>query len=408
MSKAIRVDIDFDKIITENLAAEMPNRVADLENALDDRDITGIIEAPDEELELALSTLRYTEVELSGNHHIKPHMRRFGRINSLHGVFGIEPRKGADDLNRINENSLSECSTEGVGVGVSGSGGIRIWRELEEGEQAGANIAEWAQSVPRDLVQAWNRGASTANIQLEEAGRKYIEERTETYSRVFGPVERAAKVIGLRLISKESGPSLNLQKKSLPTKAKSVRGATSGFERAVFLELVTKLKELASCIEAIPWLFDRVEEELRSIILALLNAAFEVQGVAEGFRVAGKTDIVISFENKECLVGECKNWKGPGCVKETVDQAFSYLKWQDQQAVVIFFSKNKSMDGTIKAAKKKVLQLDGMVSGTLETVDDRHFKAKFIHPNDTAKKLDLHFLFVNIYCQKIPNRRSKG
>jgi hypothetical protein len=90
------VDIDFEKIVADGLATEMPKRLAELERALDDRDVTGVVEDPDGELELALSFLRYSEVELSGGHDIKPHLQRFcfasrvefpKPISSLHGVF---------------------------------------------------------------------------------------------------------------------------------------------------------------------------------------------------------------------------------------------------------------------------------------------------------------------------------
>lgn len=409
------MDIDFDRIITESLADEIPIRIAQLERTIDQRDVTGIVEDPDGELEFVLNDLIFIKVELSGNHHIRPHLQRFSFTSNkelpepfymLQGVFGIEPRRGADQLERFVDKRLAAISDDRDGMGVTGSGGIRIWRELKEGEQAGAAIASWAQAAPSDLVNAWNRGVAEANTRLEKAGRDCIEEKTNIHTLLFGPVESAAKAIGLQLISRKSGPSLTLDKKALNIKAKATRSRSVGFERAVFLHIAEKVKELASYIEAIPWLFALHEEELRSIVLTLLNAAFEVRGVAEGFRVSGRTDIVVSFEEKDCLVGECKRWQGPKCLTETVDQAFSYLKWQDQQAAVIFFSKNKSMARTIKNAKTKLSDVPGVVASTLNTIDERHFTAKFIHPSDRAKQLELHFIFVNIYTKKIPKRRS--
>ena len=85
-------------------------------------------------------------------------------------------------------------------MGVTGSGGIRIWRALKEGEQAGVEIASWAKAVPTELVGAWNRAVTAANAQLESAGRACIEKRIDTYSRLFGPVKRAARAIGLQFV----------------------------------------------------------------------------------------------------------------------------------------------------------------------------------------------------------------
>jgi hypothetical protein len=53
------------------------------------------------------------------------------------------------------------------------------------------------------------------------------------------------------------------------------------------------------------------EEDLRHVLLTALNTHKGIEGVAEAFNVAGKTDILVRHQNRNLFVAECKLWSGP-------------------------------------------------------------------------------------------------
>lgn len=82
------------------------------------------------------------------------------------------------------------------------------------------------------------------------------------------------------------------------------------------------------------------EEELRDFILALLETHYENRVSGETFRKNGKTDILVSFDNKAAFIGECKIWHGIKKINDAVKQLFSYSMWKDTKTALIVFNKN--------------------------------------------------------------------
>lgn len=89
------------------------------------------------------------------------------------------------------------------------------------------------------------------------------------------------------------------------------------------------------------------EEQLRDQLLATLNTHYD-NATGETFRKAGKTDILIEFDNKAAYIGECKIWHGDKAFSEAINQLMSYATWRDSKVSLIVFNKhNKSFQSIL-------------------------------------------------------------
>ena len=90
------------------------------------------------------------------------------------------------------------------------------------------------------------------------------------------------------------------------------------------------MNNMVAVMERSPKAFrDMKEEDLRQHFLVQLNGQYEGQASGETFNFEGKTDILIRHEGKNIFIAECKFWRGPSTVADTLDQLLSYLSWRD-------------------------------------------------------------------------------
>lgn len=81
------------------------------------------------------------------------------------------------------------------------------------------------------------------------------------------------------------------------------------------------------------------EEALRDSILAMLNTHYKQDATGETFRVNGKTDILLQFDNRAAFVAECKMWSGVSGLRKAIAQLFSYTTWRDTKVSIVLFNK---------------------------------------------------------------------
>src|SRR4029079_11650578 len=96
-----------------------------------------------------------------------------------------------------------------------------------------------------------------------------------------------------------------------------VSGTTAGvdpdyrLELAVYDDIVETIDNLGRSVERTPITHQKLyEEDLRNVILFVLNANYRGQVVGEAFSGNGKTDIFLIWQKKAAFIGECKVWKG--------------------------------------------------------------------------------------------------
>lgn len=79
------------------------------------------------------------------------------------------------------------------------------------------------------------------------------------------------------------------------------------------------LSNMVMVMERSPEAFRRMKEEhVRDHFLVQLNAQYEGQATGETFNFEGKTDILVRVDGRNVFIAECKFWRGPKTLIDTV------------------------------------------------------------------------------------------
>ena len=115
------------------------------------------------------------------------------------------------------------------------------------------------------------------------------------------------------------------------------------------------IENMVLVMERSPRAFVKMDEEsLRDHILVQLNGHYEGQVTGETFNYTGKTDILIRCEGKNVFIAECKFWKGPQMLLDTLDQLLGYTSWRDTKAAVLVFNRNRDPTAVLQKVSATV------------------------------------------------------
>ncbi|MFE2520404.1 hypothetical protein ACFXG9_34820 [Streptomyces mirabilis] len=133
------------------------------------------------------------------------------------------------------------------------------------------------------------------------------------------------------------------------------------------------------------------EEQIRDLLLVHLNGHFEGQAAGEVFNNTGKTDILIRVEDRHIFIGECKIWKGPKTIPDTLDQLLKYLTWRDTKAALLLFIRSGVPGEIMSKAIDKFREHPNYKRDGQHATDERH---DFVfHANgDTSREIKIAFV----------------
>lgn len=139
----------------------------------------------------------------------------------------------------------------------------------------------------------------------------------------------------------------------------------------------------------------KTEEELRDQILVQLNGTFEGAATGETFVQRGKTDILISVEDRHVFVGECKWWMGAKACSDAIDQLLGYLPWRNEKAALVLFIDRKDASAVIEKADE-VIRAHAAFKRVGPSSDERSARRNFVlgHPDDMDREIHLAALFA--------------
>ncbi len=165
---------------------------------------------------------------------------------------------------------------------------------------------------------------------------------------------------------------------------------------AEYEHILDILSNMVLVIERSPGAFKAMkEEELRQHFLVQLNGQYEGQATGETFNFEGKTDILIRAEGRNIFIAECKFWRGPKTLTETIDQLLGYATWRDTKTAILVFNRTKNLSAvltrvpeTTKAHPnfKRVVQIDG----------ETRFRYVFAHRDDPNRELIITVLVFEV------------
>lgn len=104
------------------------------------------------------------------------------------------------------------------------------------------------------------------------------------------------------------------------------------------------VRGMVSVMERSPKAFARLDEEaLRDHFLVQLNGQYQGGATGETFNYQGKTDILVRERDRNLFIAECKFWRGPKGLEETVDQLLGYTSWRDTKTAIFLFNRTRNL-----------------------------------------------------------------
>ena len=137
------------------------------------------------------------------------------------------------------------------------------------------------------------------------------------------------------------------------------------------------------------------EEEIRDLLLVILNGHFQGAAGGELFNGQGKTDILIRVEDRNIFIGECKFWAGPSMISTTLDQLLSYMVWRDTKAALLLFIRNKDVTTAIHKAVEAV-KAHGQFKRTLNSANGERYDFVFGSTSDPEREIRLALIPFHI------------
>jgi hypothetical protein len=155
----------------------------------------------------------------------------------------------------------------------------------------------------------------------------------------------------------------------LPAKSGAVTIPNYSINAEVYEDILRTIEAMSRSMERTPTLAQLQEEDIRNVILFVLNANYEGRAAGEVFNGAGKTDILLNIENANAFIGECKFWPGEKNFPTDIDQLLSYLVWRDSKAALILFLTQVNPSAIIEKAQKVIREHDCFISVTNEVAE---------------------------------------
>ena len=166
-------------------------------------------------------------------------------------------------------------------------------------------------------------------------------------------------------------------------------------EQEVFEHILGLIRDVGIGMERTPATYLPMDEEARrDVFLTNLNTHYRGRATAEAFNVAGKTDLLISYEDKNLFIGECKIWSGAKAFTEAIDQLFSYTAWRDTRLALIVFVEQKKLTEVIAKARAALSEHPEFHS--LHGSEETELRAEMSWPGDPERRIELAVLFVHL------------
>ena len=135
------------------------------------------------------------------------------------------------------------------------------------------------------------------------------------------------------------------------------------------------------------------EEELRNLILIVLNANYEGAARGEVFNGRGRTDILLTWEGENAFIGERKVWSGRAALRAAIEQLLGYVTWRDAKAALVLFIKSGSATDIIARAQAEI-EAQAAHAETKPAQGDTRRQFVLKAPSDEQRLIDIALIPV--------------
>jgi hypothetical protein len=270
------------------------------------------------------------------------------------------------------------------------------------GGQLGKSHIEQTKNTLKTVIQQKNDTVNSQNPKFKKTIENYIKPLKEKIRAENVHLEQIANESSVELIKNDTAPSpvnLKVKQKIQIVKPEPKKTTDPALQRESVNAVLELISNQGRQFETTPKVFSGLrEEDLRDIILSMLNAVFEGSATGETFVKKGKTDIHLQINiDGGILTAECKFWGGEKLYGETIDQHFGYLTWRQNYAIQITFSKNQGFSEVIGKAIESTKSHPTYVHNSFRQISDSHFVTTNTFPEDASKSVEIHHLLFNIY-----------
>jgi len=202
-----------------------------------------------------------------------------------------------------------------------------------------------------DDVRLWNEGLSRCVPDLFDRRREHFAADNDFFAAInVSPNPETTAIFTVPTISRRVIPQPDV-----PPKKQFAREPTMSDE--MYEDVLRVLHQAGRAMERKPSLYKGKDEEaLRDQFLLFLETRYKATtGTGETFNKAGKTDILLKYEDGTNLfVAECKWWSGEADFHSAINQLFDrYLTWRDSKAALLLFVRNKGFSAIVEKVKSE-------------------------------------------------------
>jgi hypothetical protein len=265
------------------------------------------------------------------------------------------------------------------------------------------------QAVEKGLeaVRFWlgerNKAIELGNATLRERIGKVWGEKRKQLEQQHGEVQAVLKRLNIPLHQDASAKAKPIEIKPRQLRTAIERPTPRApkpeptLKRDEVIVLVDFIEQYTRQFEVAPKTYAKMdEEELRDLLVGMMNANYPGATTGETFSKLGKTDISLRVDCGHVLVCECKFWSGAKAYGGALEQLFGYLTWRQNYSVLIHFCKLKDMTKAVSDAKKAITDHPTSTVGTLHGHSDTRLTSRHVHPQDADKSVEIHHLFVDL------------
>jgi len=271
------------------------------------------------------------------------------------------------------------------------------------GGQVSKSHIEQTEATLNTVIQQKNDTVRSQNPKFRKTIENYLKPLKEKIRSENAHLEQVANESSTELIKNDVAPepvNLKVKQKIQILKPEPKQKTDPTIQRESVESVLELINNQGRQFETTPKVFSGLgEEELRDIILSMLNAVFEGSATGETFVKRGKTDIHLQMNiDGGILTAECKFWGGEKLYCETIDQHFGYLTWRQNYAIQITFSKNQGFSDVIVKAIESSKSHSTYVENSFRQISETHFITINTFPEDRSKRVEIHHLIFNLYC----------
>jgi len=152
------------------------------------------------------------------------------------------------------------------------------------------------------------------------------------------------------------------------------------------------------------------EEEIRDLLLVMLNGHFEGKAGGEVFNCTGKTDILIREQDRHVFIAECKvidpkhKQSVEHVITSALNQLLRYLTWRDTKAALLLFVRDADLTTVTNKAIATIQSHANFKRDSVITNEERYDVV--LHANGDPNR-EIHLAFLPIHVGGTHDQRTE-